>query len=43
MKEKERFERLSARVETEVRPLSDHALGLHQQVVASLQRFGDPP
>jgi len=43
MKEKERFERLSARVEAEVRPLSDRALGLHQQVVASLQRFGDAP
>lgn len=41
--EKEAFEKLSGRVENEVRPLADQALMLHQQVIASLQRFGDAP
>ncbi len=43
LKEKETFERLSGRVETEVRPLADRALALHQQVIGTLQRFGDAP
>lgn len=43
LKEKESFERLSGRVETEVRPLADRALVLHQQVIGALQRFGDAP
>ena len=43
MKEKERFEKLSGRVELEVRPMATRALALHQQVIGSLQRFGDSP
>jgi len=40
---RDRLDVLAKRVETEVRPLSDTALALHQQVAMTIGEFGDVP